>query len=184
MKKTIFIALLAFFSSTTALFADPWDCMSKEQAEELMAHLQKNPFVFDYCDCCDEVSREYDNKKLMGHLVKIEKMEIKACSWDETQFSVYVVSTTMIASGYVEGGNFKIEQTKNEVAAGYYAEDWSVAINYCFALDKGKPTRLYKMIKYEGDDVNCGGLKNFPDPNKIPKSKIQKAYAKYYSKKK
>jgi len=149
-----------------------------------MFYKKKNPFVFDYCDCCDEVSREYENKKLMGHLVKIETMEIKACSWDENQFSVSVTSTTMIASGYIEAGNFKVEQTTTE-DAGHYAEGWPVAINYCFALDKGKPTRLFKMIKYQADDVNhCGAFKQFPDPNKIPTSKTQKAYAKYYSKKK
>ena len=182
MKKTLLITFLAFFASTTALFADPWDCMTEDQAKELIKYLKKNPFVLDYCDCCDAGSREQDNTKLMGHLVKIESMEIVPCSWDETQFSVNVNSTTVLASGYIEKGNFIPEKAAADDVR-FYSDSWAIAINYAWNYNGGSPVRLYKKISYTADDFDCGKPKKFPDPKRIPSSKAQKAYLKYYNKK-
>lgn len=183
MKKTFLLLFVAFFVGNGYLFADPWDCMSQTEAKELMAYLKKNPFVFDYCDCCDDGSREHDNYKLMGHLIKIEKMEIVSCSWDDTQFSVNIISSKVISSGYVDGGKFIVAIASDEDSK-MYSDSWPVTLNYTWAYNKGKPVRLFKMTSYKGEDFNCGGLKQFPEPKNVPAGKLQKAYTKYYSKKK
>ena len=87
MKNFVLTFVLTFFTFIGFVSADPWEAMTESEAKELMAFLKKNPYVFDYCDCCDEVARQYDNRKAFGHLIKIEKMEIVPCAWDESRFS-------------------------------------------------------------------------------------------------
>lgn len=183
MKKLSLLFLLSFFIALPFVKADPWTGMTEAEAKETMAYLQKNPFLFDYCDCCDEVAREFDNRKLMGHLVKVVKMEIVECEWDETLFSVNIIKTEVIASGYVENGVFGMKAASSEELASY-TDSWPVAINYSFTLTDGKAVRLFKKTSYEADDVGCGAVKGFPDPKSLKKNKLTKAYAKYYKKNK
>jgi len=51
MKKTLslFILLISFSIS----FADSWTDMTLGQAKKAVEHLKENPYIFDYCDCCD-----------------------------------------------------------------------------------------------------------------------------------
>ncbi len=51
MKKTLLIIVALFFG--TYLFADTWVDMTLDQAEKAVAHIKENPYIFDYCDCCD-----------------------------------------------------------------------------------------------------------------------------------
>jgi hypothetical protein len=181
MKKISLLLLLSFFIALPFVKADPWTGMTEAEAKETMAYLQKNPYLFDYCDCCDEVAREYDGKKLMGHLVKIVKMEIVTCEWDETLFSVNIVQTEVLASGYVENGVFGMKAASAEELASY-TDSWPVALNYSFTLTAGKAVRLFTKTSYEAEDVGCGAVKAFPDPKTLENNKLTKAYAKYYKK--
>ena len=181
MNKFSFILILAFFTGIGHISADPWECMSETEVKELMSFLKKNPYVFDYCDCCDEVSRKYDNKKLFGHLIKIEKMEIVTCSWDDTQFSVNIVKSSIILSGNVEKGKLIAADLDVKNLAPYNGT-WPITLNYCWTYKAGKISRLFKNIKYDNEDVKCGGISEFPDPKKVP-AEFKKGYQKFYRRK-
>jgi hypothetical protein len=181
MKKFALSLILAFFTAIGSIYADPWECMTETEAKELMAFLKKNPYVFDYCDCCDKVAREYDNKKVLGHLIKIEKMEIVTCSWDESRFSVNIVKSTLLVSGKVEGGKFIVAEPSEEEIE-IYKKPWPITINYSWTIKSGKTSRLYKNINYEEDVIKCTGLLEFPKPDKVP-AKLKKAYQKFLKRK-
>jgi len=181
MKKVICLLALAFFTAIGTISADPWEALTESEAKELKAYLEKNPFVFDYCDCCDEVARKYDNRKTFGHLIKIEKMEIVVCSWDESRFSVNIVQSSILASGNVEGGKFNIAVPKEDDIQRY-REHWPITLNYSWSIKSGKPSRLYKHINYNADDVKCKGISKFPRPNVVP-AKFKKDYQKFLKRK-
>jgi hypothetical protein len=183
MKNLLLFLTFSLFVQINFIKADPWDCMSKEEAEELMDYLRDDPYVFDYCDCCADIS-DPNSEIPMGHLIKIEKMEIVQCSWDETQFSVKVVKSTVMISGSVKNGEF-IEWPIYPEDEQRYAEPWMVTLNYTFTLEKGKkPVRLYKLINYKADEVNCSGIKEFPDPSKIfPENSAQRGYVRFLDRK-
>jgi hypothetical protein len=109
-------------------------------------------------------------------------MEIVPCSWDDTQYSVKVVKSTILISGAINNGEF-VEWPISPEDEQSYAEPWMVTLNYTFSLEKGKkPVRLYKLINYKADEVNCSNMKEFPDPSKIfPENSIQKGYVRFYN---
>ena len=181
MKKFCFLLFLTFFVGIGNISADPWDCMNEWQAKELMAFLEKNPYVFDYCDCCDEVAIEADGRRIFGHLIKIEKMEIVTCSCDQSQFSVNIVKSSVIVSGYVVDGKFSLAEADADYLAPFN-ESWPITLNYCWTYKAGKTSRLFKNIRYDSEEIKCGGLKEFPDPKKLP-TKFRKGYQKFYRRK-
>jgi hypothetical protein len=182
LRNISLLILFIFAVSIETVSADPWDCMTESQANELMTFLKKNPFVVDYCDCCDAVARKYDNRKIFGHLIKIEKMEIVRCSWDESQFSVNILESTILLSGIIENNKFitaKADYTDLEL----YNQSWPITLNYTWTYKAGKSSRLFENIPYNADDVNCSGLKKFPSPSEVPAAKLQKAYKKFIKRK-
>lgn len=166
---------LAILFVPNFLKADPWDCMSKEDAEELMVFLKKNPFVLEYCDCCDEPT---------AYLVRIQRMKIVPCHWDESQYSVAVVRYRITAMGYMEDRQFKqIQQTADPEALKLYgnAEYYTPTLNYSFSRQNGKPTRLNTQTGDDrSDDIGCGGIQAFPAPKTLKKIKGCWAYRRFY----
>jgi hypothetical protein len=181
MKNFVLTFVLTFFTFIGFVSADPWEAMTESEAKELMAFLKKNPYVFDYCDCCDEVARQYDNRKAFGHLIKIEKMEIVPCAWDESRFSVNIVQSKILAIGNIEGGKFVVAQP-NEEDIDSYRKPWPITLNYSWTIKSGKASRLYNNINYKEEEVKCGGISEFPKPDKVP-AKLKKAYQKFLKRK-
>lgn len=174
MKYPIILALLALFFVQTAQ-ADPWDCMSKEDAETLVEFLNKNPFVLEYCDCCDDKT---------AHIVRIRKMKVVQCHWDETQHSVAAVKYTIAAHGYVEDGEFKqVQQEADPEDLKLYgnAEHYTPTLNYSFSRQNGKAVHLNTQTGEDrSDDIGCEGLKAFPKPKQLKKVKGCWAYRRFY----
>jgi hypothetical protein len=175
MRYSVFFALIASFIFIQTVKADPWDCMSKEDAETLVEFLNKNPFVMEYCDCCDNQT---------AHLVRIRKMKIVPCHWDESQYSVAVVRYTIAAMGYVEDGEFvQVMQEPDPEDLKLYgnAEYYTPTLNYSFSRQKGKAVHLNTQTGEDrSDDVGCEGLKAFPQPKKLKKIKGCWAYRRFY----
>ena len=175
----LFLALsLPFLAS-----ADPWDCMSKTEAEALKTYLEKNPFMLDYCDCCDDVAREYDNKKVKGYLVEIKSLEIVPCSWDAERYSVQVTEHKVWSSGYVERGTFEPD-AKVDLADFPGADGpWPVAANYAYTLQKGKAVTLYKVNGMTDEKTDCRAPYSFPAPKAIKMGCWKKRkYRRFYKK--
>ena len=54
MKKVLGLVLFLFFLFQSSISrADAWDNLTMEEAKSVVAKLEKDPFIFDYCDCCD-----------------------------------------------------------------------------------------------------------------------------------
>ncbi|MDP5098609.1 MAG: hypothetical protein NWQ27_01330 [Crocinitomicaceae bacterium] len=65
--KTIFFFFTFFFSQFS--YADAWDNLTLEEAQNVIAQLNENPFIFDYCDCFDfsgEFSTQVDGLNLIS----------------------------------------------------------------------------------------------------------------------
>ena len=182
MKKLLLFLSFLLFTHINSVKADDWNCMSKDQAESLVEYLSENPFVINFGDCCYDITGE-DEEKPMGHLIKIENMDIVPCSYDDTQFSVRITRSTILMSTYIIGSSFS---TANTMAADKekYANPWTISLNYCFTLYDFKiPFRLYEIIEYEAEKINCSGLIDFPPPNILPEYPYKKDYTKFYESK-
>jgi hypothetical protein len=182
MKNFLLLLIFLIFTQINIVKADPWDCMSKDQALSLVAYLKENPFVFDYCDCCDDLVGENEDKP-MGHLIKIEKMEIVPCSYDDTQFSVSITKSTLIVSGYVFYGVFNPAEETSQEDKEKYTNPWNISLNFCFAMISEATQRLYQVINYDAENVECGGLKEFPLPKMLGNHPLKKAYTNFYDSK-
>lgn len=181
MKNLLLFLSFLIFTQISSVKADSWDCMSKEQAEALLAYVNKNPFIFYYCDCCFDVSESKVKPK--AHLLKIEKMEIVPCPFDNTLFSVDVLECTVVATANVSDGFVSITKTESHDKRKY-AIQWALSLNYCFTLiDFVIPLRLYEAIDYKAEPFDCSGLIEFPDPETIPEHPLKKAYRRYYKSK-
>jgi hypothetical protein len=179
MKNLLLFLSFLIFTQINVVKADPWDCMSREEANSLVTYLKDNPFVFDYCDCCDDITGE-DEEKPMGQLIKIEKMQIVACSYDDTQFSVKITKSTVVSSGYVFYGIFNPAESRPE-DLDRYANPWNISLNYCFAMIGETSTmRLYQIIGLEAEPIDCTGLGEFPVPKNLPEHPLKKAYTVFY----
>jgi len=179
MKNPILLLSFLIFTQISSVKADSWDCMSRDEANSLVAYLKDNPFVFDYCDCCDDITGENDDKP-MGQLIKIEKMEIVACSYDATQFSVRITKSTVVSSLYVFYGIANPAESRPDDLEKY-DKPWNISLNYCFAMIGETSTmRLYQMIGTEAEAVECSGLSEFPIPKNLFEHPLKKVYTVFY----
>ncbi|NJK83289.1 MAG: hypothetical protein HC912_05205 [Saprospiraceae bacterium] len=146
-----------------AMWADPDDCMTQSEAEQLAAKIKTQGYIMDFCDCCDEVAQEYGGDRYVGQLVLVASVSVEACSYDETRFSVRVEGTSL--GGFILQDN-ALASFQNEQM--FYSE--VVARDYHFYLDKSGPKRL-GFLTDANYDRGCGGLLAFPARNIVRDSK-------------
>lgn len=153
MKKIIL--LIVAVSTFLVAKADPWDDLTESQAKAVVAFLKKNPFVLDYCDCCDnpEVS-----------LIKIVKAEVVPCEWNAEKFSVRALSWT-IGKLEVNGDTPSAYRAEGSMAP----TDYIIMMNYTFVYSKtGKwAVPFFKEVAYDRDHI-CKGATKFPNPKENP----------------
>lgn len=119
MKKLIL--LLAVFTAVIAK-ADTWDNMTKAEADVVVEYLKKNPFVFDYCDCC--------GTDATPKLLHLQSYEIVPCEWKPEDFSVkYSAAVIAEFSRNDEGisiGDFKkVDAVETGVISMNYTWGWN-----------------------------------------------------------
>ena len=150
MKKTVILIIFCFL--LTNAIADPWDNLSYEQAVQVSDYLNENPFILEYCDCCD-----------IGDviLMKVVKNEIVPCEWDNSSKSVKV---TAIQIGKLERNGsypsaYRVEYMNRET-------EYIITMNYTFVYsDCGKwAVPFFKLVDYDNEHVCCGATR-FPDPD-------------------
>jgi hypothetical protein len=167
----LLLSLLLAVGFSLGANADAWDDLTKEQATALAAFLKKNPYVIDYCDCCDPGDT---------YLMKVISTEIVTCEWNPEKFSVKA-EVIKIA---------KLEHTDvglNEHTAAPLGEAGKATIymNYTFGYDKVKKwaVPLFKLVSYEADRNHiCKGGTNFPQPTNNSGKELDAGYTKWYSK--
>lgn len=153
MKKIKLVILFALIGFSTISKADAWDNLTIEQAEHVQKFLDKNPFIFDFCDCC--------GKGVEAYLIKIESTEIIKCAWDKKQFSVLTKGRRIAKMQWASVGldDYHTDVIDEEV-------EYTVFMNYTFAFDKHMKwaVPLFKLFDYHLDGPLCIGATNYPDP--------------------
>ncbi|MCB9232115.1 MAG: hypothetical protein H6581_10650 [Bacteroidia bacterium] len=150
MKKILFsLSLLILIAQTS--FADAWDALTPEQAEEVVTYLIRNPFILDYCDCCDNGD---------VYLLKVLRADIVPCSWDDEKKSVVVQAVQI---GQLErNGSYPSAyrcQPLNEKV------EYTITMNYTFVYSAcgNWAVPFFKEVAYPENHV-CAGATRFPDP--------------------
>lgn len=170
--KHLIIALLIIIGSNYS-WADSWDNLTKEQAEETVRFLEANPFVFDYCDCCDQGGEVL--------LLRITSLEIVTCDWDNNYFSV--AYTAHVIAGFPSGERgievnriTDLEMDSDELSG-------KVSMNYTWGYNKDNRNvnPILSMVPYDvyGTDYSpCLNAFGLPSPKLVK----DKQYKKWFKK--
>lgn len=169
--------------------ADAWDNLTLEEANKVVAYLEENPFIYDYCDCCgtDESSS--------ATLLQVKSTEIVTCSWDENFYSVKV-EVKPIVNVFGNGENLHLDNLsaytvpKDGGAEDPYVDGYTIYMNYTWAFNKDlkKVTPILSFVEYNyygetpSDKGTCKAFTEFPDPIKHNKAFKNRKYKKWYKK--
>lgn len=171
------LALLIVLLISTFSFADSWDNMTKKEAEAAVAELKLNPYIFDYCDCCD-YEGEYAARVF---LVKVTSAEITPCEWDERYYSVHLTTTVIAELENTEDGpeTLTLLKTDGEQAEQLLAMNYSWGIN----TETKLATPFFNKVAYtmySDDRSACKKEFDYPTPKAVKKVSKDKEYAAWY----
>lgn len=147
--------------------ADAWDDLSAKQAKMVTKYLAKNPFILDYCDCCD-------NSPV--YLMEVKSSQIVHSEWSEGKFAVKV---NAFVFGQLERESYP---TAYRVESMNETKEYTITMNYTFVYSKyGKwAVPFFKMVDYDREHV-CAGATRFPSP-KDNKDIHYQPYVNWYNK--
>lgn len=173
-----FYLLITFFIAQFS-FADAWPEMSKAEAEAVVAELKKNPYVFDYCDCCD-FEGDYATSI---YLMKVTKTEIISCEMDENCYYVHIESEPLAKVFYGENGPDVNQLSVDEIMG----TDSRILMNYTWTLNPKikKATPFFNVIPYNYYDFEKTSCKEefaYPTPAQLKTISSDKGYKKWYLK--
>lgn len=179
--KNLFIALL-FLAITNVSLADSWDNLTKEQAEAVVRELEANPYIFDYCDCCDHEGAYAAQVRLL----KVTSTEIKPCAWEPESFSVTVDVVVLAHLPYNATGPDVIKMTSKKKELDVY----TISMNYTWSYNEGEKSAapLYTTVPYDkyGEKKACKSFFKYPTPEQgkgiIKDGKYKKWYKKKFGK--
>lgn len=176
MKSLLFILFISF---STYSLADAWDNLSYSEAEQVVAYLKENPFVFQYCDCCSS-DGEYATRV---HLVKVNSTTIEKCDWDQNFYSVHYTFESIVEIRNTENGpDLSILSTD----APEVLSD-KIYMNYTWGYSKNSRLAepLFNSIHYTyyGESPSpCKIPIAYPSPRMLKNFSVDKSYAKWYKK--
>lgn len=172
----ILLVVLTFLLSIQSLLADSWDNLTKEQAEAVVAELKENPYIFDYCDCCDHEG-VYAAKV---RLLKVTKSEIIPCPWEKESFSVNVETMVLAHIPYEANGPDLNKMTSNKKETAIY----TLAMNYTWSFNKGEKSAapFFTTVPYDkyDDKKACKAMFKFPTPEQGKGIIKDGKYTKWY----
>lgn len=189
--KNLLCALLFALPFTT--LADAWDNLTMDEATKVVSYLEKNPFIYDYCDCCGS------DESFGATLLKVISTEIVTCDWDKNFYSVKV-EVKPLAEMVNEGSVLNVNEPSvtidlsEEGGGGQspYADGYTIYMNYTWGynseLKKAGPIYLSVPYDYYGENQNgkgqCNPLIEFPNPKlKSVKAVFKdRSYKKWYKK--
>lgn len=175
--KYIYLVISFFIAHFS--FADAWGELSKTEAEAVVAELTKNPYIFDYCDCCDN-SGDYATSILF---LKVTKAEIVACEMDENCFYVDVETIVLAEVYYGENGPvidqlsaYNIEKNKQRIYMNY---------SWVFNPVTKLATPFFNVVPYNYYDIEKTACKTefaYPTPKQLKAVSADTDYKKWYDK--
>ncbi len=175
MKKLFVI--FALFASQFAL-ADAWDNLTLNEANAVVAELKENPYVFDYCDCCD-FSGEYSTQVF---LIKVVNSSIVECSWDPEYYAVNVEAVVIGQLRYTLSGL----DTKRLIKNPDPNFESVIYMNYTWGFNPKtkEASPFFDIIAYTtyGEADSCKKEFAYPTPKSVKKVSKDKEYATWYKK--
>lgn len=172
--KLLILAVFPFFAN-----ADAWDNLTMDEAQQVVSFLKDNPFIFDYCDCCDNEG-EFASEV---HMFKVTSTEIVKCDWDEEKFSVKIEFDVIAQIIYLESGPDLSRMFKP--SSDEY--DNIVFMNYTWGYNA--ETRMARPLfasisytTYAESTEGCKAAFSFPSPSMLRHVGIPGGYKKWYKK--
>lgn len=163
-------------------FADAWDNLTKEEALAVVNYLQENPYIFDYCDCCQSHDDEDDTYEVQ--LIKVTNTRIVECSWDKSQFSVEYDYQAIASILFQEDGSgFEIMPPPEQAISTP-----TIYMNYTWGLNEesGQAMPLFESIDYhyvaQYGGRSCNNPFSYPSPAELEPAGTFKAYKQWYKK--
>ena len=161
----LFLLLFPAFLSR----ADAWDNLTLEQAEHVKKFLHKNPYIFDFCDCCGSGVEVY--------LIRVDSAEIVKCSWDKKQYSVLTKGERIAKMQWASVGldDYHTDLVSEQV-------EYTIYMNYTFAYDHHMKWAVpfFKLFEYRLDGPVCIGATNYPNPDDQGIKVSDPAYVSWY----
>lgn len=172
MKLIVSLLLLL---SPIYLWADAWDNLTLEEANKVVDVIETNPYLLDYCDCC-QAEGTYATKVF---LVKVLATKIVRCDWDENLFSVKAEVVTLAELPYQKDGP-DIEEPIIMIEK----KDLIIYTNYTWVYNSTykKAGPIYTVIPYDyygeqpQDKGSCRPFIDFPNPKKIKNKEYKNWY--------
>lgn len=176
MKKLIFFFCLLLLSKFT--FADAWDNLTLEQAQAVVAELETNPYIFDYCDCCDRKGEYASN----AYFLKVVLAEIVPCEWDKTYYSVKITADVIGRLKRTKSG-LKL----NKLLKAVDDPSKMVFMNYTWGYNKTTKmaSPFFDIVAYDvygTENTSCNPTFAFPKPEVVSKVYKDEIYGFWYSK--
>lgn len=176
MKKLI-VALLCLLPAM--VWADPWDDLTLAEANAVVAYLEAEPYVMDYCDCCDATG-QFATKI---HLMKVVSTEIVACEWNDEKYSVKAQVKVLAEVEYTEDG----PDVTSTVIMDDREDVLTLTMNYSWVYheEAGKFAPLYTAVPYDNygeqamDKGVCREFMDMPSPKVV----ADKAYKTWFKRK-
>ncbi|MBD3639343.1 MAG: hypothetical protein HUJ25_18445 [Crocinitomicaceae bacterium] len=163
------LALFFLLISSSVVKAAAWDNLTAEQANQVIKFLEKNPFVFDFCDCCGESVEVY--------LLRVKSAKMIKCAWDKKQYNVLTKSKRIAK---MQWANVGIDDYHTDVID----EDveYTIFMNYTFAFDAHMKwaVPLFKLFDYHVKGPICIGATNYPNPSDAGVKITDEDYIEWY----
>ena len=182
MKKLILMTLSMMI--THLLLADPWNNLTQAQAKATQAYLEGNPFILEYCDCCNS-GDEYAAKV---YLSKVISTKIVTCDWSSEHFSLKAKVKTIAEVPYLnDKPDTKAATRANDETT---EREITITMNYTWGYNptNKKAAPLFCMIPYDiygkknTNKGSCRPFTVFPNPAKARRVIRDRDYKKWYRK--
>lgn len=167
--KHFFFALMLLLPVVS--WADPWDNLTLDEAKGVVAFLKAEPYILDYCDCCD-AEGPYATKLM---LMEVVSTEIVTCDWDNTKYSVVAQVEILAEISYTNDGP-DITQT---VIMDGHPDQLTITMNYTWAFhdETAKAAPFYTAVPYDSygeqplDKGVCREFVGYPAPEYVHNNK-------------
>lgn len=179
MKYLIFISIIT--CTGFQVKADAWDRLTLEEAEAVVAYLDKNPFILTYCDCCSHT----EGYETGIYFLKITAMNIVECGWSKDYYSVEY-SYEYIAQIAFRSSAPDFMQMKVDLSPE--SED-PIYMNYTWAYNTttGMAAPLFDIIEYhyavQYEAKACKRTFEYPDPYWVELVAIDTGYREWFNSK-
>lgn len=177
-----YLSLLFILFVSSLSFADAWDRVTEEEAIEIVNYLQENPYIFDYCDCCQTHDDEDDTYEVQ--LIKVTETRIVPCSWDNSMFAVEYDYQAIATILFKEDGSGSEILPPPDVAV----QRPLIFMNYTWGLnaESKQAMPLFKSIDYryvaQYGGEPCHEPFDYPTPKELEAAGSFKAYKQWYKK--